>query len=305
MKHLLLLTRPILGAGFVALALASAPSAVAADQKPVIAQSASSHQANEISFENPLIQGHLIYARTKPHSTLKVLGKTVKADSEGRFVFGLGRDLETIDIEIEGEKQSFMVKPREYRIQRIEGVEKKYVAPLPEETLKRVRRENAAIGRARRVNSDFTFFRDQFELPADGPVTGVYGSQRFYNGEPRRPHFGIDIAGPVGTPILAPVAGKVVYANPDMYYSGGTLVIDHGQGVTSTFIHLDKLHVEVGQMVKQGDKIADMGATGRVTGPHLDWRMNWFNQRVDPAPLIQRFLDPKTGQILKYRPQND
>ena len=188
--------------------------------------------------------------------------------------------------------------PREYKTQKINGVASKYVSP-PAETLARIKKENAEIGRARKINSDLSFYKEPFELPADGPVTGVYGSQRIFNGVPKRPHFGLDIAGPVGTPILAPVAGKVVYANPDMYFSGGTIVLDHGRGVTSTFIHLDKLHVEKGQMVEQGDKIADMGATGRVTGPHLDWRMNWFKERIDPAPLIERYLDPETGQIMK------
>lgn len=257
-----------------------------------------------IEFRNPLIQGHLIYAKAKPGASVKVLGKTVVADEQGDLVFGIGRDLETIDIEVGGVQQSFMVAPREYRTQKINGVNKKYVSP-PKETLDRIKKENAAIGRARRLSSDLRFFKDNFELPAEGPITGVYGSQRVFNGVPKRPHFGLDIAGPIGTPILAPVGGKVVYANPDMYFSGGTIVIDHGRGVTSTFIHLDKLHVEQGQMVAQGDKIADMGATGRVTGPHLDWRMNWFNQRVDPAPLIERFIDPKSGQLKSFKPQND
>ena len=251
-----------------------------------------------LEFTNPLVQGHLIFGKTLPNTKLTILNKTITSDAAGEFVFGIGRDVEMLTIAIGDEQQQFLVTPREYKTQKINGVASKYVSP-PAETLARIKKENAEIGRARKINSDLSFYKEPFELPADGPVTGVYGSQRIFNGVPKRPHFGLDIAGPVGTPILAPVAGKVVYANPDMYFSGGTIVLDHGRGVTSTFIHLDKLHVEKGQMVEQGDKIADMGATGRVTGPHLDWRMNWFKERIDPAPLIERYLDPETGQIMK------
>lgn len=142
--------------------------------------------------------------------------------------------------------------------------------------LKRIREEAQAVSKARQGNSDLLFFKDPVFRPAKGRISGVYGSQRYFNGEPKRPHFGLDIANKTGEPVLAPVSGKVVFANPDLYYSGGTLIIDHGHGITSTYIHLSKLDVKVGDTVKTGDKIAEIGATGRVTGPHLDWRFNWF-----------------------------
>ena len=122
--------------------------------------------------------------------------------------------------------------------------------------------------------------------PSKGRVTGVYGSQRILNGKPRRPHFGIDFAAPSGAPVVAPMGGKIVLAHKDMYYSGGTIILDHGHGLTSAFLHLSVLSVKVGQVVSRGQKIGAIGATGRATGPHLDWRINWFEQRVDPAYLL-------------------
>ena len=131
-----------------------------------------------------------------------------------------------------------------------------------------------------------TIFLAGFIWPLQGPITGVYGSQRILNGEPRRPHFGVDVAAPTGTPVVAPADAIVTLVHPDMYFSGGTLIMDHGHGLSSTFIHLHKVLVEEGQVVKQGDVVAEVGATGRVTGPHLDWRMNLFTVRIDPELLV-------------------
>jgi murein DD-endopeptidase MepM/ murein hydrolase activator NlpD len=114
----------------------------------------------------------------------------------------------------------------------------------------------------------------------------VYGSQRILNGEPRRPHFGIDIATPTGTPVKAPADGVVTMVHPDMFFSGGTLILDHGHRLSSSFLHLSKIVVKEGDEVRQGDIIAEVGATGRVTGAHLDWRMNWGKERVDPSLLV-------------------
>jgi len=142
------------------------------------------------------------------------------------------------------------------------------------------------IAKARATRSQLSDFLDDFILPAQGRISGVYGSQRVFNGEPRRPHFGLDVANKVGTPVIAPVGGIITLAEDDMYYSGGTLIMDHGFGVSSTFIHLSKIHVTAGQRVEKGELIAEIGATGRVTGPHLDWRVNWYRERLDPALLL-------------------
>jgi murein DD-endopeptidase MepM/ murein hydrolase activator NlpD len=131
-----------------------------------------------------------------------------------------------------------------------------------------------------------TWFAEPFVWPVEGRISGVYGSQRFYNGEPRRPHFGIDIAAPRKTPVRAPASGRVSLAETDMYFEGGLIFIDHGLSVTSVFMHLDSVHVAVGDIVQQGDVIGRVGSTGRSTGPHLDWRMYWQQQRVDPALLV-------------------
>ena len=154
-----------------------------------------------------------------------------------------------------------------------------------EEALNRIRDDNRQVGQARKKNLATEFYRETFVWPVKGAITGVYGSQRIFNGEPRRPHFGIDIAAAKGTPVKAPASGEVTLAHPDMYYSGATMVLDHGHGISSTFLHMDSFAVEEGQQVEQGQVLGYVGSTGRSTGAHLDWRVNWFNQRLDPASI--------------------
>jgi murein DD-endopeptidase MepM/ murein hydrolase activator NlpD len=251
---------------------------------PGLAQAASFF----LELEGTLIQGAMVQGRTNAQK-VEVLGREF-SPLDGRFVFGLGRDTPeaiTIRATFSGESinYNFSVEQRQYRTQSIEGVEKKYVNP-PESVLARIRSDAAAIKKARAMISASDDFRGKWLWPADGPISGVYGSQRIFNGVPKRPHYGLDIAGPVGAPIRSPISGIVRLAHADMYYSGGTLVVDHGQGISSTFIHLSKILVKEGQKIQSGELIAEMGATGRVTGPHLDWRVNWFEQRLDPLLLL-------------------
>jgi murein DD-endopeptidase MepM/ murein hydrolase activator NlpD len=173
---------------------------------------------------------------------------------------------------------------RNYDIQRIEGVEQKYVEPSQED-LDRIWQDQLDAKKARSLREARDDFRQGFIWPLTGPITGVFGSQRIFNGVPKRPHYGLDIAAPTGTLVKAPAAGKVTLAK-DMYYSGWTLFIDHGQGLVSAFLHLSQVLVQAGERVEQGQVIAEVGATGRVTGPHLDWRMHWLNQRVDVELLL-------------------
>jgi murein DD-endopeptidase MepM/ murein hydrolase activator NlpD len=177
------------------------------------------------------------------------------------------------------------IVPRTYDIQRIDGLLGQMVTP-DAETLKRIRDEAAKVAEARRRDSGRTDFLQPFAWPRLGRITGVYGSQRVLNGQPRQPHFGVDVAGPVGAPVVAPAAGEVVLAEPDLYFTGGTIMLDHGHGLTSVLMHLSSVDVAVGQVVRQGEPVGRLGATGRVTGPHLDWRMNWFDQRIDPQLLV-------------------
>lgn len=246
----------------------------------------------DISWQpQKIVQGQLVKGSGAAGCVMKLGKQTLQVDGAGRFVFGFGRDhgpQATLTAACAGkDKQSWAltIEPREYRIQRIDGLPPSKVSP-DAEAMKRIRKEVAAAKAARKhrdVREDV--FAD-FTWPATGPISGVYGSQRILNGEPRRPHFGIDIARPTGTPVTAPAAGIVRLVHDDMYFSGGTIILDHGHGVTSAFLHLSKTHVKEGQRIEQGGLIAEIGATGRVTGPHLDWRMNWRGERVDPELLV-------------------
>lgn len=207
------------------------------------------------------------------------------------IVYGYGRDAKkssTLTVNFEsGESfvKTYNIEQRTYKIDEVNGVAQKYVSP-PESVLKRIRNDSTIVKAARAKSSYRTDFATKIIKPAEGRISGVYGSQRVFNGVPKRPHFGLDIAAPTGTKVIAPWSGKVVLSESDLYYSGGTLIIDHGLGITSTYIHLSKLHVNVGDEIKQGELIAEIGATGRVTGPHLDWRLNWFSRRLDPQLLL-------------------
>ncbi|MCW8194020.1 M23 family metallopeptidase [Proteobacteria bacterium 005FR1] len=236
-------------------------------------------------------QGQLLIGRVEPGSQVVFQERRVRVDEDGLFVFGLDRDapakvaLTVTDPSGDIEQHQFQVNQREYTIQRINGVPARTVNP-PAEQIERIRRESALTRSARSKDLPRRDFDQPFQWPLVGPITGVYGSQRYFNGEPRQPHYGVDVAAPTGTVVVAPVDGVVTLAYDDMFFSGGTLIVDHGHGVSSTFIHLHKILVEEGQEVKQGEPIAQVGATGRVTGPHLDWRMNWFDQRIDPQTLV-------------------
>lgn len=239
-------------------------------------------------------QGGLVYGQaTSPLSNVTIDGVKIPIHPNGTlFVFGFGVDAkaesELIVVYKNGdvETKTLLVSQREYKIDRVNGVASKYVSP-PASVLERIKNDSALVKAAREKMSFRTDFLEPTIRPAEGRISGVYGSRRVFNGVPKRPHFGLDIAAVTGTKVVAPWSGKVVLAEPDLYYSGGTLIIDHGLGVTSTYIHLSKLTVKTGDTINQGEKIAEIGATGRVTGPHLDWRLNWFNRRLDPQFLLE------------------
>lgn len=242
------------------------------------------------SLEGEWIQGGVLRGRVQPGSEVRVNDQSIAVGPAGEIVFGLGRDEpETLSLSIRlGDQhwsKTYSVARKNYRIQRIEGVPQQTVTPSKAQR-ERASQEAEKVWLARQTDNRATDFMQNFQWPLLGPISGVYGSQRVYNGEPRRPHYGVDIARPRGTPVVAPAAGLVTLAEPDLFYSGGTLIIDHGHRLSSTFLHLSKLHVEVGQRVRQGDVIGEVGASGRATGPHLDWRMNWRDRRVDPTTLV-------------------
>jgi len=239
------------------------------------------------TFEGKFIQGSFILGKTEPGSEVFIDKKKIKVTSDGYFVFGLSRDRKN-DVVITINKKKFVKKvfKRKYKIQRIDGLEEKKVTP-PEEVYERIKRENKWIGEARTINSDLVFFKNKFINPLENAiVTGVYGSQRILNGKPKWPHYGIDFAAEEGTEIKAMLDGVVTLAEPDLFYTGGTLIFDHGHGISTLYMHMKTLMVKKGQKVKQGDVIGTVGSTGRSTGAHLDVRLNWFQTRLDPATVL-------------------
>ena len=244
-----------------------------------------------LQFNGKFIQGHFIVGKTDPNSKVIIDKKQIKVSKDGFFAFGIGKDRKydvVIRIIKNGETTKVVkkVQKRKYNIQRIDGLEEKKVTP-PEEVYERIKKENILIAKAREINSDLDFFKNKFILPVDNAIiTGVYGSQRILNGKPRWPHYGIDFAQALGTPIKAMADGVVTLAEKDLYFTGATLIFDHGHGISTLYMHLDQIFVELGDIVKQGDIIGTVGSSGRSTGPHLDVRLNWFGTRLDPATVL-------------------
>lgn len=243
------------------------------------------------ALKGDLIPGGLVWGRVEPGSQLRFIQIDVPVLSDGSFVLGLGRDAATqVDLVID-ERQTctFELATREYRISRVEGVPQRTVTP-PEAQLARIRKERQLVrtAKARRIENEgyLKAVLSGLSWPATGRISGVYGSQRFYNGTPGNPHYGVDVARPTGTPVHAPGPGVVTLAESDLFYSGGTIILDHGYGLSSSFLHMSQIDVRVGDVLETGDVMGAIGATGRATGPHLDWRMSWFNQRVDPQLLV-------------------
>ncbi len=248
-------------------------------------------KVNAVEFNGKFIQGHFIIGKTQPNSKVIIDKKEIKVSKEGYFAFGIGKDRKydvVIKIINQNESKEIVkkIQKRKYNIQRIDGLEEKKVTP-PEEVYERIKKENKLIGEAREINSDLDFFKDKFIIPVDDAiVTGVYGSQRILNGKPRWPHYGIDFAQKLGTPIKAMASGVVTLAEKDLYFTGATLIFDHGHGISTLYMHMDKIFVEKGDIVEQGEIIGTVGSSGRSTGPHLDVRLNWFGTRLDPATVL-------------------
>ncbi|MFQ5934791.1 MAG: M23 family metallopeptidase [Acidiferrobacterales bacterium] len=247
--------------------------------------------AGTFVLAGPIKQGALIQGRTDAGTRIEFDGRSVRVSDDGIFLIGFSRDaprkarLRVTYADGTREWRTLKVQQRKYHIQRINGLPPRTINPT-EDDLKRIRAESALIKKARRHNDARTDFLTGFAWPVKGRITGVYGSQRILNGEPRRPHFGLDIAAPEGALVVAPADGIVTLTHLDMFFSGGTLILDHGHGLSSTFIHLSGILVKEGDRVRQGDPIAKVGATGRAKGAHLDWRLNLFNRRLDPQLVL-------------------
>jgi murein DD-endopeptidase MepM/ murein hydrolase activator NlpD len=239
----------------------------------------------------PVEQGQLVRGRADPACRIHVGGREARISPHGHFAFGISRDATgTVEIELtdaDGRRgvESRPIATRRFAIQRIDGVPPAMVEPPPE-IAARIARERAAIAAVRARDDDRPDFAESFIWPVRGRISGVYGSQRIFNGVPKAPHMGLDIAAPTGTPIVAPAPGIVTFVQPDQYLNGGVVVIDHGHGVSSTFIHMHRIDVSIGDRLAQGDPVGQVGATGRTTGPHLHWGLNWFDVQLDPWPLL-------------------
>jgi hypothetical protein len=248
-----------------------------------------------VTLKGPTSQGGLVEGHTQPGAKVTLDGSPVRVSADGVFLIGFSRDappqarlLVTLP---DGSRKSRILKvaQREYHIQRINGLPKWMVTPKKKD-LQRIYAEIALIRKTHLRDDARTGFLTGFIWPTVGRISGVYGSQRILNGKPRQPHLGVDIAAPVGTPIVAPADGVVTLAYPNMYFTGNSLIVDHGQGLASSFFHLSRILVKEGQHVRQGEPIAEVGKTGRVTGPHLHWSVNLLDRSLDPQLIMQSVL---------------
>lgn len=246
-----------------------------------------------IVFPAAASQGALVFGKVPGGSIVRYAGRVLRPTPYGTVVFGIGRDESgPVRVDVQrpdglSESASITVTPRDWPIERIDGVPPATVNPPPA-IAERIEREQAMVVAARERDDDRADFVQSFVWPVQGRISGRFGNQRVYNGSPKSPHSGMDIAVPQGTPVLAPAAGIVTFANADLYLTGGTVLLDHGHGVSSNFLHLSRIDVKVGDRVEQGQVIGAVGATGRATGPHLHWGMNWFDVRIDPLLVLER-----------------
>jgi murein DD-endopeptidase MepM/ murein hydrolase activator NlpD len=247
--------------------------------------------ASELHLEGELVQGGLVRGQAAAGTRVWLDGRELRVSEDGWFVFGLDRDApgaaELAFLHPDGREaqQRLEVAARTYRIQRIDGLPPRQVTPS-EADFARIQADTELLAAARQRDSKRGGFTQPAAWPVAGPISGIYGSQRILNGEPHAPHRGVDVAAPAGTPVGAMASGVVSLAKTDMYYTGGTVMIDHGHGLHSIYAHLQKVLVEIGQEVAQGATLGTVGATGRATGPHLHWGVYWFEHALDPALLV-------------------
>ena len=246
--------------------------------------------SNFLELNGSFTQGGLLFGKTNSKNKVFFNNKKIFINDRGDFVLAIGRDekLENL-ILIEGLKKEkthkIKISKRKYKIQRIDGLPKNKVTP-DEEELKRIKKESKKISISKNIFLNKTFYKSGFIWPVKGIVTGKYGNQRILNGQPRRPHYGLDIAAPLGTKVISPSDAEVSLTMEDTFFNGKMIILNHGLGLNSIYSHLKTIHVNEGEKIKKGDLIAEVGNTGRSTGPHLDWRINVFNVAIDPELLL-------------------
>ena len=279
----------IAAALFAAVCAGWVPLVVAQDVVPA----APVPEKERVVFPASVPQGALVFGKVPPGSQVRYRERLLRATGYGTVAFGVGRD-ETgplkVDVTLPSgrvEPVSIAVTPRDWPVEHVNGVPPKTVNPPPE-IAARIQREQALVTAARERDDERTDFALPFQWPVQGRISGRFGNARVYNGQPGAGHSGMDIAAPDGTPVKAPAGGVVTFASPDLYLTGGTVLLDHGHGVSSNFLHLSRIDVKVGDRIEPGQVIGAVGATGRATGPHLHWGMNWFDTRIDPLLVLER-----------------
>lgn len=266
----------------VVAALALGVAAPAADADP-----------ERIVFPERASQGALVFGKVPPGSQVRYAGRILRVTAYGTVVIGIARDQQgPVQVEVAAPGRAparveIAIAARDWPLERVDGVPPATVAPPPE-IAERIAREQARVAAVRERDEARTDFARPFAWPLQGRISGRFGNQRIYNGQPGAAHSGMDIAAPAGTPVLAPAGGVVSFAEPDLYLTGGTVVLDHGHGVSSNFLHLSRLEVKAGDRLEQGQPIGAVGATGRANGPHLHWGMSWFQVRIDPLGVLER-----------------
>jgi murein DD-endopeptidase MepM/ murein hydrolase activator NlpD len=254
----------------------------------------------DLKLAGKFVQGGLVRGQVEPESAVWLDGRSLRVTSDGRFVLGFGRDAPaSAELRIRapsGDERRHILEiaPRSYEVQRVDGLPPRTVTPSAAD-LARIRTDAALLDAARGRDTQARGFMEQMAWPVVGPISGVFGSQRILNGEPRAPHRGVDVAAPTGTPVGATASGVVSLAETAMYFTGGTVMLDHGHGLHSIYVHLDEVRVTVGQQLHQGHTLGTVGATGRATGPHLHWGVYWFDQAVDPTLLVGAMPDGGTS----------
>lgn len=291
----------------LALALAACAASPLAGAQPAPLSAATAPADARVVFPASVQQGALVIGKVPAGSTVRYGTRTLRVTPYGSVAFGVGREqsapveVEVLSADGRSQRVSIAVTPRDWPIEQINGVPPKTVNPPPE-IAERIRREQALVTAARDRDDERADFAQAFAWPVRGRISGRFGNQRVYNGQPGSAHSGMDIAAASGTPVLAPAAGVVSFAAPDLYLTGGTLLLDHGHGVSSNFLHLSRIDVKVGDRIAQGQVLGAVGATGRATGPHLHWGMNWFDVRIDPLLMLERGDAARTATPAPVRP---
>lgn len=248
-------------------------------------------KSNSLELEGNFTQGGLVFGKLENNAKVYFDDQNIPVDKDGNFLFGFKRKHKSqsiIKVIYDSGKilsKKINISERRYKIQKINNLDQNKVTP-PKSYYDRIKKETALIKKAKKIFFNLSYYKAGFIMPVEGIITGVYGSQRILNGEPKRPHYGIDIANKKGTSIVSPSDGIVVLVENNLYFSGGTIIISHGLGLTSSLLHLSEILVKVGEKVHIGQEIGKVGSTGRSTGPHLDWRMEINGTRVDPQLLI-------------------